>query len=89
MQDHGTWHASQKLKCVRHWGLIDAKISHSHHFIHYSKENNIYTLPKTYVTSAFLKTIIEPLLYDWNFKKACPSTLKIPENLRNILGAGE
>ena len=39
------------------------------------------------VTNGSSKTIIE-LLYDWNFKKACPSAPKIPENLKNILGAG-
>ena len=39
------------------------------------------------VTNGSSKAIIE-LLYDWNFKKACPSAPKIPENLKNILGAG-
>ena len=39
------------------------------------------------VTNGSSKTIIE-LLYDWNFKKACPSAPKIPENLKNILGTG-
>ena len=41
---------------------IDVKISDIPHFIHHFKGNK-HTLPKTYFTSAFLKTVIEEI-YD-------------------------
>ena len=86
-QDHAISLLQKIWNVLGNKDYIDVKISHFPHIFLIISRDTWYSSKKKFVTSVFLKTVIE-LICDWNFKKTHPSTPKFPENLKNIYGVG-
>ena len=74
---------SSKNIVLNNKGCIDVKILHLSYFIHHSKRNILFQK----ITLYFLKLLLNK--FGWSFKNTQPSRKRIPNNLRNTIGAGE
>ena len=79
-QDHAISLLQKIWNVLGNKDYIDVKISHFPHIFFIISRDTWYSSKKKFVTSVFLKTVIE-LICDWNFKKTHPS---IPKNFLKI-----
>lgn len=81
LQDHSTFPLQKTWNVLSNKDYIDLKIPHFPHFINHFR-GNILLFQRCMSKVHYKKLLL-------NFKKACLSVPKIPENFKNSLGASE